>query len=119
MGGNRWLGIVACARWNAREASVERGNPPPHPAASSRHLVPPYCRFILAVSSHHFRLMGCDDLSPLLLQRTMKVPGAVYNIQLTPPQAQAARNAFSMAVYALLFDWLVAKVRRANLVVVI
>ena len=51
------------------------------------------------------RLMGCDDMSPLLLLRTMKVPGAVYNIQLTPPQAGAARNAFGKQVYALLFDW--------------
>ena len=55
-------------------------------------------------------LMGCDDVSGLVLQRTMKVPGAVYNIQLTPLQAQAARNAFGKAVYCLLFDWVVAKV---------
>ena len=55
-------------------------------------------------------LMGCDDVSTLVLQRTMKVPGAVYNIQLTPLQAQAARNAFGKAVYCLLFDWVVAKV---------
>ena len=33
------------------------------------------------------KLMGCEDMAPLLLLRTMKVPGAVYNIQLTPPQA--------------------------------
>ena len=55
-------------------------------------------------------LMGCDDVSTLVLQRTMKVPGAVYNIQLTPLQAQAARNAFGKAVYCLLFDWVVARV---------
>jgi myosin heavy subunit len=62
------------------------------------------------VMSRVSRLMGCDDVSGLVLQRTMKVPGAVYNIQLTPLQAQAARNAFGKAVYCLLFDWVVAKV---------
>ena len=56
------------------------------------------------------KLMGCDDMSPLLLLRTMKVPGAVYNIQLTPPQAQAARNAFGKQVYCLLFDWIVSRI---------
>ena len=64
------------------------------------------------VMSRVSRLMGCDDVSGLVLQRTMKVPGAVYNIQLTPLQAQAARNAFGKAVYCLLFDWVVAKVHR-------
>ena len=58
-------------------------------------------------------LLGCDDVSPLLLQRTMKVPGAVYNIQLTPAQAVAARNALAKAVYCLLFDWVVAKVNES------
>ena len=58
-------------------------------------------------------LLGCDDVSPLLLQRTMRVPGAVYNIQLTPAQAVAARNALAKAVYCLLFDWVVAKVNES------
>ena len=49
-------------------------------------------------------------MSPLLLLRTMKVPGAVYNIKLTPPQAVAARNAFGKQVYCLLFDWIVARI---------
>merc|ERR1740117_2808800 len=40
----------------------------------------------------------------------MKVPGAVYNIQLTQPQAQAARNALAKAIYCLLFDWVVLRV---------
>ena len=52
-------------------------------------------------------------MSGLLLQRTMKVPGAVYNIQLTPPQAVAARNAFGKAVYVLLFEWIVAKINES------
>ena len=56
------------------------------------------------------KLMGCEDMAPLLLLRTMKVPGAVYNIQLTPPQAAAARNAFGKQVYCLLFDWIVARI---------
>ena len=56
------------------------------------------------------RLVGCDDMAPLLLLRTMKVPGAVYNIQLTPPQASAARNAFGKQVYCLLFDWIVSRI---------
>lgn len=50
-------------------------------------------------------LLGCEDVGPLVLNRTMKVPGAVYNIQLTPPQAAAARNALAKAIYCLLFDW--------------
>jgi len=61
----------------------------------------------LALASH---LLGCEDVGPLLLQRSMKVPGAVYNIQLTPPQATAARNAFGKQVYCLLFDWIVARI---------
>jgi len=56
------------------------------------------------------KLLGCEDVAPLLLQRSMKVPGAVYNIQLTPPQAAAARNAFGKQVYCLLFDWIVARI---------
>ena len=67
-----------------------------------------------AVMATVSRLMGCDDVRGLVLQRTMKVPGAVYNIQLTPLQARAARNAFGKAVYCLLFDWVVAKVRRPH-----
>ena len=34
----------------------------------------------------------------------------MYNIQLTQPQAQAARSALSKAVYCLLFDWIVLRV---------
>lgn len=36
-------------------------------------------------------LLGCDDVSALMLGRTMKVPGAVYNIQLTQPQVRMVR----------------------------
>ena len=38
------------------------------------------------------RLLGCADLGGLLLTRTMRVPGAVYAIQLTPTQARAHRT---------------------------
>ena len=55
-------------------------------------------------------LLGCDDLAPLILRRTMRVASAVYSIQLTPPQAIASRNALAKAVYGLLFDQIVTRV---------
>ena len=54
-------------------------------------------------------LMGCTDLSRLLLTRTVTIMSEPVTIQLTADQAQAAVSAFCKAVYALVFDWIVSR----------
>ena len=60
-------------------------------------------------------LLGIESVGRLVLERTMKVPGMLYNIQLTVAQATSARAALCKALYSLLFDWIVARVNRAIL----
>ena len=55
-------------------------------------------------------LLGTDALAPIVLTRTIKVSAAEIVIELSPPQAEAARDALGRAVYCLLFDWLVKAV---------
>ncbi|KAG8464572.1 hypothetical protein KFE25_009940 [Diacronema lutheri] len=51
-------------------------------------------------------LLGVADMSPLLLHRRMRVPGAEFTLQLTAHQSAGARDAFARAFYDLLFRWL-------------
>eukprot|EP00644_Phytophthora_capsici_P001487 jgi/Phyca11/562935/estExt2_Genewise1.C_PHYCAscaffold_100543 len=49
-----------------------------------------------------------DTMSKALTHRTMKAAGEVYQVPLTVEQAQSGRDALAKAIYASIFDWLVA-----------
>ncbi|ETO69494.1 hypothetical protein F444_13936 [Phytophthora nicotianae P1976] len=49
-----------------------------------------------------------DTMAKALTHRTMKAAGEVYLVPLTVEQAKAGRDALAKAIYASIFDWLVA-----------
>ncbi|KAI9916764.1 hypothetical protein PsorP6_016900 [Peronosclerospora sorghi] len=49
-----------------------------------------------------------DTMAKALTHRTMKAAGEVYLVPLTVEQAQSGRDALAKAIYASVFDWLVA-----------
>ncbi|KAG6595758.1 myosin-like protein [Phytophthora cinnamomi] len=49
-----------------------------------------------------------DTMGKALTHRTMKAAGEVYLVPLTVEQAQSGRDALAKAIYASIFDWLVA-----------
>ncbi|EGZ09686.1 hypothetical protein PHYSODRAFT_338448 [Phytophthora sojae] len=55
-------------------------------------------------------LLGLDPntMGKALTHRTMKAAGEVYLVPLTVEQAQSGRDALAKAIYASIFDWLVA-----------
>uniref|UniRef100_H3GLV4 Myosin motor domain-containing protein n=1 Tax=Phytophthora ramorum TaxID=164328 RepID=H3GLV4_PHYRM len=55
-------------------------------------------------------LLGLDPetMAKALTHRTMKAAGEVYLVPLTMEQAQTGRDALAKAIYASIFDWLVA-----------
>uniref|UniRef100_A0AAV1UQQ3 Myosin motor domain-containing protein n=1 Tax=Peronospora matthiolae TaxID=2874970 RepID=A0AAV1UQQ3_9STRA len=49
-----------------------------------------------------------DTMAKALTHRTIKTAGEVYMVPLTVEQAQSGRDALAKAIYACIFDWLVA-----------
>ncbi|RAW21582.1 Myosin-52 [Phytophthora cactorum] len=49
-----------------------------------------------------------ETMAKALTHRTMKAAGEVYLVPLTVEQAKAGRDALAKAIYASIFDWLVA-----------
>ncbi|CAI5736208.1 unnamed protein product [Peronospora destructor] len=49
-----------------------------------------------------------DTMAAALTHRTMKAAGEVYLVPLTVEKAQSGRDALAKAIYASIFDWLVA-----------
>lgn len=59
------------------------------------------------------RLLGVEEISPLLLQRRLRLPGAALTLELTAQQSTAARDSFARACYERLFKWLVRAINLA------
>ncbi|CAI5715858.1 unnamed protein product [Hyaloperonospora brassicae] len=49
-----------------------------------------------------------DAMAKALTHRTIKTAGEIYMVPLTVEQAQSGRDALAKAIYACIFDWLVA-----------
>lgn len=68
------------------------------------------CDLVTASVTYSSTLLGLnpDAMAKALTHRTMKAAGEVYLVPLTVEQAQSGRDALAKAVYASVFDWLVA-----------
>ncbi|KAF1790902.1 P-loop containing nucleoside triphosphate hydrolase [Phytophthora cactorum] len=58
--------------------------------------------------SVHVLGLNPETMAKALTHRTMKAAGEVYLVPLTVEQAKAGRDALAKAIYASIFDWLVA-----------
>ncbi|KAF4323204.1 hypothetical protein BBO99_00002788 [Phytophthora kernoviae] len=61
-----------------------------------------------AVYSSTLLGLNPETMGKALCHRTMKAAGEVYLVPLTVEQAQSGRDALAKAIYACVFDWLVA-----------
>ncbi|CEG44284.1 myosin-like protein [Plasmopara halstedii] len=68
------------------------------------------CDLVMDSVVYSSLLLGLDPemMATALTHRTMKAAGDVYRVPLTVDQALSGRDALAKAIYASIFDWLVA-----------